>query len=129
MGWYIKLSILSIYYEIQINAIDIITLNTHKFGENDHYKKCIYVIYDGIHYDALIMKLNKNNHNRIKYKFDTNNDEIFAQCLSSASELNAKKKFTDVYNFSLLCGICNAKLKGQNEAQKHAELTGHTQFS
>ena len=126
-GGSIELSILSKYYELQINAIDIVTLNVHRFGEGMDYKQCVYVIYDGIHYDALVMKLDDGS--GIRHKFATSNDEIFAQCLSIAAELNSQKKFTDVYNFGLICEICKTKLKGQNEAQKHAEYTGHQQFS
>ena len=38
------------------------------------------------------------------------------------------KQFTDIYNFSLKCCQCGQALKGQNDAQSHAEATGHTQF-
>ena len=130
-GGSIELSVLSTYYELQINAIDVVTLNIHKFGEGNNYKQCVYLMYDGIHYDAVIMKLDdtKAGTGGVLHRFATNNDGVFAQALSIAAELNSKKKFTDVYNFGLLCNVCNTKLKGQNEAQKHAELTGHTQFS
>ncbi len=119
-GGSIELSVLANYYEIQINAIDVI-INMHRFDENNNYKQCVYIIYDGIHYDALIMKCN----NKIIHKFVTTNDSVLAQALSIAAERNSQKKYTDVYNFGLLCNDCNAKLKGQNEAQKHAEITGH----
>ena len=100
----------------------------HKFGEDKNYKQCVYLMYDGIHYDAVVMKLDGFD-NKILHKFTTSDDGVFAQALSIAAELNSKKKFTDVYNFGLICNVCNTKLKGQNEAQKHAEMTGHTQFS
>eukprot|EP00483_Globobulimina_turgida_P012081 UN12103 len=125
-GGSIELSVLSSYYEIQINAIDVVTLNMHRFGENNSFKQCVYIIYDGIHYDALVMKCENN---KIIHKFATSNDSVLAQSLSIAAERNSQKKFTDVYNFGLLCNVCNTKLKGQKEAQKHAEITGHAQFS
>ena len=125
-GGYIELAVLSTYYQLQINAIDVVTLNVHRFGEDCNFKQCVYVIYDGIHYDALIMKLQNES---IRHRFATSNDSVFAQALSIAAELNSRKQFTDVYNFGLICNVCNAKLKGQNEAQKHAEMSGHQQFS
>jgi ubiquitin thioesterase OTU1 len=44
-------------------------------------------------------------------------------------EAKAAHQFTDLSNFSLKCGICYKLLKGQTEAQAHAKLTGHTNFS
>ena len=125
-GGAIELSILSTYYEVQINAIDVVTLQIHRFGEDRDWKQCIYVIYDGIHYDSLIMKCPNGT---IVHRFGTNDDSVLAQAVSIAADRNQKKQFTDVYNFGLICNVCGTKLKGQSEAQKHAESTGHQQFS
>merc|ERR1712154_358869 len=87
-GGYIELAVLSTYYQIQINAIDVVTLNVHKFGEDGNFKQCVYLLYDGIHYDALYMKCAKSK--EMKYQFNTANDSVFAQAFSVAAEKNSK---------------------------------------
>jgi len=45
-----------------------------------------------------------------------------------AEELNKKKEYVDVVNFTLMCGDCYQKLKGQSDAIEHAKKTGHSNF-
>ena len=54
-GGSIELAVLQSYYAVQINAIDVVSLQTHRFGEGKGHEQCVYVLYDGIHYDALLM--------------------------------------------------------------------------
>jgi ubiquitin thioesterase OTU1 len=46
-----------------------------------------------------------------------------------ASKLRQLRKFTDLANFTLKCGICKKGLVGQKDAQAHAIETGHAQFT
>lgn len=39
------------------------------------------------------------------------------------------KQFTDVGKFTLRCTACQLGLVGQAQAQKHAQETGHVNFS
>ena len=128
-GGDIEISILSKYYNIQINVFDITNSNPNIINynnDNNDINDCIYLIYAGIHYDSIYMK---NSDNSIQTKFNKHDNKVFAMVYSLAMDLHDKGKFTNVYKFTLKCGICNAKLVGQNDAQKHAQLTGHTQFA
>lgn len=126
-GGEIELNILSQHYNITIVAIDIQTLNVHKYG---NYPKCIYLLYDGIHYDALVLAPSKTApESSYQLQFDTKNDSIMAQALSIAMEYNQKKQFTNIHKFSLKCNVCQTELTGQEEARRHAEYTGHAAFS
>ncbi|ETO32445.1 hypothetical protein RFI_04670 [Reticulomyxa filosa] len=128
-GGSIELSILSNYYECEIVAIDVVTLNPHIFGENSNYTKRIFLLYDGIHYDALVMAPSIDaKESEYELTFDPSDDEIYAQALSIAAEHHELKQYTDVYNFTLKCSICGSNFKGQADAQAHAEQTKHDQF-
>lgn len=44
-------------------------------------------------------------------------------------ELHTQRKYTDLTGCTLMCGICFVGLKGQKEAQEHAQKTGHVRFT
>ena len=52
-GGAIELAILSDFYEIEICAFDIKSTRMDRYGEDKKYSNRIYLLYDGIHYDAL----------------------------------------------------------------------------
>lgn len=127
-GGAIELSILSRYYQIEIDAVDTQNVRINRFGEDQNYSTRILLIYDGIHYDPLIMELFDANQS-IKTIFPTTDESILTSVLEIAKESKASRLYTDVQNFTLKCGICHKKLTGQIEAQTHAKETGHTSFS
>ena len=53
---------------------------------------------------------------------------ILNQAAELANEAKSVREFTDVKNFTLLCGDCNIQLTGNESAQKHAKDTGHVNF-
>ena len=65
-GGAIELSILSEVFNIKISAFDIKTLKKHCFGEDMSYSDIIYLLYDGMHYDSLIMTYDK----QLPFEFD-----------------------------------------------------------
>jgi ubiquitin thioesterase OTU1 len=46
-----------------------------------------------------------------------------------AADAKAKRRFTDTSSFALRCLVCNAGLRGQQDAQDHAAATGHANFA
>ncbi|KAG5463258.1 MAG: hypothetical protein BJ554DRAFT_644 [Olpidium bornovanus] len=70
---------------------------------------------------------NASGHRRPWQVFDID-DVTLVGALELARMLQKKRLFTDLGGFSLRCDVCKAGLKGQKEAQAHAQATGHTSF-
>ena len=98
-----------------------------RFGEDKFYKERIFVIYDGIHYDPLIMEPLEPSQ-LIQTVFPTSDAAVLGQAMEIASEAKASRQNTDVANFSIRCLVCQKLLSGQTEAQAHAKATGHINF-
>lgn len=126
-GGAIELSILSKYYGVEIVAVDTQNIRLNRFGEDLNYDQRILLIYDGIHYDPLMLET-LGSPQQIQTLFQTSDETILQMALEIAREAKSSRQFTDVQNFSLHCLVCNVGLKGQVEAQQHAKETGHTNF-
>ncbi|KAJ1565199.1 ubiquitin-specific protease otu1, partial [Nowakowskiella sp. JEL0078] len=127
-GGAIELSIFSKYYQVEIDSIDVATLRVDRFGEGQ-YDKRVFLIYSGIHYDAVALSFDLNAPSEFdQTSFGLTESEILKAAVDLAGILKKQRKFTDLANFSLKCGICKIGLKGQSEAQEHAMETGHTSF-
>ncbi|TNN12572.1 Ubiquitin thioesterase OTU1 [Schistosoma japonicum] len=125
-GGGIEVSILSQLYEVEICIVDIESCRIDRFGEDQNYAKRILLIYDGIHYDPLAQECPSRD--CLVTVFSSNDDTILLEAQQLASNARAEWAFTDLSSFTLLCRQCDAPLVGQVAAQKHAQLTGHTQF-
>ncbi|XP_056001492.1 ubiquitin thioesterase OTU1-like [Ostrea edulis] len=126
-GGAIEVSILSQYFDVEIAVVDTQSSRIDRFGEDKLYKERIFVIYDGIHYDPLILEpLDPNLH--VQTIFPTSDASVLGQAMEIASEAKSARQFTDVSNFSIKCLVCQKLLTGQSEAQGHAKVTGHINF-
>lgn len=126
-GGAIEISILSQYFNVEIAVVDTQSCRIDRFGEDKFYKERIFVIYDGIHYDPLIMEpLDPSL--PVQTIFPTSDASVLGQAMEIASEAKASRQFTDMANFSIRCLVCQKLLLGQSEAQAHAKTTGHINF-
>lgn len=126
-GGGIEIAILSKYYGVEIDVVDTQSSRIDRFGEDRNYPERILIIYDGIHYDPLILEpLHPNE--PMTTIFSTSDASILAQAMEIAEEAKASRQFTNVTNFTLKCLICQTQLTGQNDAQQHAKTTGHINF-
>ena len=126
-GGAIEISILSQYFNVEIAVVDTQSCRIDRFGEDKFYKERIFVIYDGIHYDPLIMEPLEPSQS-IQTVFPTSDAAVLGQAMEIASEAKASRQYTDVANFSIRCLVCQKLLSGQTEAQAHAKATGHINF-
>lgn len=125
-GGAIELSILSKYYGIEIAVVDSINGVLRRFGEDQHYAKRVFLIFDGIHYDPLYYEpLDGEN---VQTIFSTDDTGILMAAEQLAKEVKSSHQFTDVQKLALICNDCNLKLKGHIAAEKHAQETGHINF-
>lgn len=126
-GGAIEISILSKYYDTEIDVVDTQTGRIDRFGEDMNYPQRALVIYDGIHYDPLIMEP-LITEDELQTLFSIEDENVLSQAMEIANEAKAARQYTDVGSFNLKCLICSKLLVGQKDAQLHAKSTGHTNF-
>ncbi|XP_006855843.2 ubiquitin thioesterase OTU1 [Amborella trichopoda] len=131
-GGAIELSILADYYGREIAAYDIQTARCDLYGQGKNYMERVMLIYDGLHYDALVMSPSNDAPEDFDQTiFLTQNGTIAAvesQVLNLVRDAQRKRSYTDTANFTLRCGVCQMGLIGQKEAVEHAKATGHINF-
>ena len=130
-GGAIELRIFAEHFQTEIVAIDVETCRPYRFGEGSGFKQRVFVLYSGIHYDALAMApFGQSGSEQLDQTvFSVDDDLVFAQALTVAEEEKKARRYTNTATFTLKCLKCNTALIGQDEAQKHAHQTGHTDFS
>jgi len=142
-GGSIELAILSNHFRVCINAVDVKTLRIDRYPADGQYiEKSIFMLYDGIHYDALYLgqpeSSNSSSQKITQLDFSMKSGSQ-AQCLDFkdrveqemtklAQILQIARQYTDTSNFNLRCGTCNNGFRSQNEALEHAKHTGHANF-
>ncbi|XP_070558327.1 ubiquitin thioesterase OTU1-like [Ptychodera flava] len=126
-GGAIEISILSKFYGVEIDVVDIQSCSISRFGESDNYPNRLLVLYSGIHYDPLVLETGDPSQ-PAQTVFPTTDDTVLAKALSLAEEERRQKQYTDLARFRLRCLDCNTGLTGEAEAQYHASKTGHKNF-
>lgn len=112
-----EIAILSAHFSIEIHSIDVKSLRVDKFGQGSGFKSRVFLIYSGIHYDALSLSPMEANHvdEFDQTQFTTHVgpgvDTLLECALSLARGLQAMKKYTDLANFTLKCDDCKQVLK------------------
>lgn len=127
-GGEIEMTILSKLFNITINAIDIETNIVYKY-EIHNNNNCVYLCYDGIHYDAIALS-NDNDNDNITI-FDKNDTSILNLVKNLAIDLKQQRQYVNINStkFEIRCLVCSLLLRGQKEAIEHATNTGHQNFS
>jgi ubiquitin thioesterase OTU1 len=108
-GGAIELAIFSDNYKSEICSIDVANVRVDRFGEGKGYSRRCFVIYSGIHYDAVVVSPVEDapwDFDMTSFEVAENADEILAAALKLAEAWKRSKKFTDLANFTLKCGLC-----------------------
>ncbi|EFP83420.2 uncharacterized protein PGTG_08606 [Puccinia graminis f. sp. tritici CRL 75-36-700-3] len=139
-GGAIELAILADHFQTEICSIDVQTGRVDRFGQSHNYANRIFLVYSGIHYDAITLSpippeelSNQSTCFPPELDFDTtifpsDEDSFLHAALQLVSQLRQMHYYTDTASFSLRCEICKVALVGEKDARSHAESTGHTQF-
>lgn len=127
-GGGIELSILSSYYNVEIVAVDTQNTRLNRFGEDKNYPYRIFLIFDGIHYDALVLESSDPSREPTQTMFPSDQLEVFDLVLALAKEAKAKHQYTDLKRMQLKCNKCKLGFS-QEDAREHASKTGHVDFS
>lgn len=121
-GGGIELSILSKFFHIQIGVADIQFITIEYIG---NYDKCIYLLYNNIHYDVFY----KEENGKITGIFSSYDAQVKQEILDICMQLQNRDNFVDTKNFSLKCMQCGFLIKGQSEVVEHSKKTGHFNFA
>ncbi|CAI2180199.1 5443_t:CDS:10 [Funneliformis geosporum] len=123
-GGAIELSIFANHYKAEIRSVDVGSGRIDRYGQGQ-YDQCVFVIYSGIHYDAIaltpILDASEEYDQTI---FSTKDDVILQASLGVAGKMKQLHKYTYTSEFTLRCDQCKQGLKGDQEAMQHAKLTG-----
>jgi len=125
-GGAIELSILSRHFCVEIDVIDTQSGRVDRFGQSENYSTRVLLIYDGIHYDPLVME--SADGATVSTVFPSSDDAVLTQALEIGAEAKSCRQFTDVRNFKLRCLVCQTMLRGEKDAMQHGSRTGHANF-
>jgi len=126
-GGAIELSILSKHFGLEIAVVDTQNERLNRFGEDLCYPTRVFILYDGIHYDPLMLE-SVDGSGKPLTVFQADDAQVIQMAMEIAVEAKASRQFTDLQGFTLKCEVCGVKLRGQQEAQKHAMETSHVRF-
>ncbi|KAG0273732.1 hypothetical protein BGZ95_010474 [Linnemannia exigua] len=100
----------------------------YKIGEGQYDQRAL-VMYSGIHYDAVALTPSLDIPAECdQTQFETSSDDILTAGVQLAAKLKQAHKYTDLATFTLRCSVCQVGLKGEKDAQQHAQSTMHTAF-
>ena len=129
-GGAIELQILSEYFQTEIASIDVKSLRIDCYGEASNFIKRVYIIYNGIHYDPLVMTYGENYPDDMDMTvFQYDDIDAYTKFMQYAKDFNAKKDYVDFTDKpTLKCSDCKDVFCNQNDAATHATNTGHWNF-
>ena len=129
-GGAIELRLFSDIFKIKIGSIDVMSNRIDIYGETNPYNKIIYVLYNGVHYDPLVMNFSADSSKESDItKFDSMDDNILINFRKYAEIFKDSGDFVDLANLmSFQCEICNQQFQSQDDMSKHAQNSDHWEF-
>ncbi|KAA8498794.1 Ubiquitin thioesterase OTU1 [Porphyridium purpureum] len=129
-GGAIELSIFASVFQIEFAAVDVKTLRIYRYGEDASYAQRAFLIYDGIHYDSVALRLiGSAPSDPLITQFPASDALAVDKVRELAREFNRRGEYTDTAGFTLKCADCGARLVGEKQAVQHAQATGHANFT
>ena len=130
-GGAIELKLFSDIYQIEIASLDVQSGRIDIFGETNDYDRRIYILYNGIHYDPLVMNTNENADTKeditIFSPYDDNKLVIFKDYVE---DIKSTGDFVDLSNINnYKCNMCNEEYQCEEDAMIHGQTTDHWSFT
>jgi ubiquitin thioesterase OTU1 len=126
-GGALEVKMFSEIFQKQIVCIDVKTNRADIYGEDKKYSQRIYLLYNGIHYDPLVMNLDLCADPLTDITiFDSNNQEVFELMKCLLLEYKNQGDYVDFY--SIECSACNEKFKNESDALDHSLNFQHWDF-
>ena len=128
-GGAIELKVFSDMFQIEIASIDVQSNRVDIFGQDKNYPQRIYVIYNGVHYDPLVMAYTEDPIDDIT-SFESDDNETLIQFQNYVKMFKEAGDFVDLSNMNKFeCQQCQTMFENQEEAFNHAQNYQHWQFN
>jgi len=129
-GGGIEIKIFSDILKIQIAVVDVQTNRIDLFGQDKDYNSRIYILYNGIHYDPLVLNFDETSDTEADITiFDSEDENVSNQFKELIKTYKEKGEFVDLSNYkSLQCVDCQEQFLNEGLATNHANKTNHWNF-
>jgi ubiquitin thioesterase OTU1 len=126
-GGALEIKMFSDIFKKQIVCIDVKTNRADIYGEDKNFDTCIYLLYNGIHYDPLVMNFDVQSNSLSDVTIFSSNDiETFELMKCLLLEYKYQGDFVEFD--SLECMTCCDKFKNENDALDHSLNYTHWDF-
>lgn len=127
-GGALEVKMFSEIFKKQIVCIDVKTNRADIYGEDKKYPQTIYLLYNGIHYDPLVMNWDQSSDSSTDITIFYSNDiEVFELMKCLLIEYKNRGDFAEFYQMK--CLKCQLKFSNENEALDHGINFDHWNFS
>lgn len=127
-GGALEVRMFSEIFEKQIVCIDVKTNRADIYGEDKKYDQTIYLLYNGVHYDPLVMNYDITADPSTDITiFDSTDVETFEIMKCLLLEYKNQGDYVEFYN--LQCNDCNEKFNNENDAVEHSINFNHWNFN
>ena len=128
-GGAIELKLFSDMLQIEIASIDVQSNRVDIFGQDKNYPQRIYVLYNGVHYDPLVMAYTEDSNDDIT-SFASDDNETLISLQEYVKVFKDAGDFVDLSNMnSFECDTCKTLFENQEEAYNHANNFQHWNFN
>lgn len=128
-GGAIELKLFSDMLQIEIASIDVQSNRVDIFGQDKNYPQRIYVLYNGVHYDPLVMAYTEDLNDDIT-SFASDDNETLISLQEYVKVFKDAGDFVDLANMnSFECDTCKTLFENHIEAYNHANNFQHWNFN
>lgn len=129
-GGGIEIKIFTEILKIEIAIVDVQTNRIDLFGQDKNYENRVFILYNGIHYDPLVINFDESADPDSDITiFKSNENTIFELFKKYVKKFTDKGEFIDMGNLmSLECSICKQTFLNEESATIHAKKMDHWDF-
>jgi ubiquitin thioesterase OTU1 len=128
-GGAIELKLFSDMLQVEIASIDVQSNRVDIFGQDKKYPQRIYVLYNGVHYDPLVMAYTEDSKDDIT-NFASDDIETLISLQEYVKVFKDVGDFVDLANMnSFECDNCKTLFENHREAYNHANNFEHWNFN
>jgi len=128
-GGAIELKLFSDMFQMEIASIDVQSNRVDIFGQDKAFPQRIFVLYNGVHYDPLVMAYTEDNADDIT-NFASDDSQTLVEFQNHVKAYQEAGDFVDPSNMNKFeCDSCKTLFESQSEAYDHANNFQHWNFS
>lgn len=130
-GGGIEIKIFTEILKIEIAIVDVQTNRIDLFGQDKNFENRIFILYNGIHYDPLVINFDEAaDQDSDLTIFKTSDNDTLNTFKNFAKKFTNSGDFVDIGKFmSLECDDCKQKFINEDSATNHAKKTEHWNFN